>query len=172
MHTLFDGNTVLSYLPMDQTFKVCVKNFWQKRIILVCTDRWKSDIAAFLELDPGMTMTHRHPANRKTGSPFVPQVRLISEIGPSGPRTTSAACCNWPCFFRPYDVCEPNPPPHLIFLLVDGYVGSFCCMIREAFIYQSQTYLLLSLLMGDLCKSFCTYCEQTTTAALSYVWAC
>ena len=30
MQTSFHGNTVLSYLPMDQPLKVCVKHFWQK----------------------------------------------------------------------------------------------------------------------------------------------
>ena len=70
MKTLFNGNTVLSYLPVDQLVKVCVKNLWQKRVSLVRIDWWKSDIAAFLEHNPG-SMTNRHPANRKTGSPFV-----------------------------------------------------------------------------------------------------
>ena len=46
--TSFYGNTVLSYLPMDQPLKICVKQFWQKRVSLACIDRWKSDIAAFL----------------------------------------------------------------------------------------------------------------------------
>ena len=44
----------------------------KKRVSLVCIDREKSDIAAILELNPGISMIHRYPANRKTGSPFVP----------------------------------------------------------------------------------------------------
>ena len=30
MQTSFYGNTVLSYLPMDQPLQICVKHFWQK----------------------------------------------------------------------------------------------------------------------------------------------
>ena len=49
---LFDGNDVLYYLLMGQTLKICVKEMWQKSVNLVCIDRWKSDITAFLELNP------------------------------------------------------------------------------------------------------------------------
>ena len=65
---------ILCYLtsPWTKPWKYVSKIFDKKRVSLVCIDRRKSDIAAFLELNPGISMTHRHPANRKTGSPFVP----------------------------------------------------------------------------------------------------
>ena len=65
---------ILCYLtsPCTNPWKYVSNIFDKKRISLLCTDSWKSDIAAFLELNPGISMTHRHPANRKTGSPFVP----------------------------------------------------------------------------------------------------
>ena len=72
MQMLFDENTVLSYLSIDQPMKICVKEMWQKCDSLVCTDSQKSNIAAFLELNPGISITHRHPTNWKIGSPFVP----------------------------------------------------------------------------------------------------
>ena len=92
MQTLFVGNTVSPYLPMDQPVKICVKCFWQKTH-LVCIDRWKSDIAAFFKLNPGISMTHRHPANRKTGSSFVP------------PGETNFR--NWPLCPKDYICVEP-----------------------------------------------------------------
>ena len=58
--------------PWTNPWKYVSNIFDKKRVSLVCIDRLKSDIAAFLELNPGISMTHRHPANRKTGSPFVP----------------------------------------------------------------------------------------------------
>ena len=58
--------------PWTNPWKYVSNIFDKKRASLVCIDRRKSDIAAFLELNPGISMTHRHPANRKTGSPFVP----------------------------------------------------------------------------------------------------
>ena len=57
MQMLFYENTVLSNCPVDQTLKICVKEMWQKCVSLVCIDRWKSDIAAFLELNPGISIT-------------------------------------------------------------------------------------------------------------------
>ena len=65
---------ILLYLtfPWTNPWKYVSNIFDKKRVSLVCIDRWKSDIAAFLELNPGISMTHRHPTNRKTGSPFVP----------------------------------------------------------------------------------------------------
>ena len=58
--------------PWTNPWKYVSNLFDKKRVSLVCIDRRKSDIAAFLELNPGIYMTHRHPSNRKTGSPFVP----------------------------------------------------------------------------------------------------
>ena len=55
---------------------------------LVCIDSQISDIAAFLELNPGISMTHRHPANWKIGSPFVPPDETKFH---SGPRTICSA---------------------------------------------------------------------------------
>ena len=81
---LFDGNTVLPYLSMDQPLKIYVKEMWQKRVSLVCTDSWKSDLAAFFQLKPGISMTFRHPANWKIWSPFVPPDDTKFH---SGPRT-------------------------------------------------------------------------------------
>ena len=80
---------ILCYLtsPWTNPWKYVSKCFDKKRVSLVCIDRRKSDTAAFLELNPGISVTHRHPANRKTGLPLSLQVRLIHEIGPSGPRT-------------------------------------------------------------------------------------
>ena len=65
---------ILFYLTFSWTkpWKYVSNLFDKKRVSLVFIDSWKSDIAAFLELNPGISMTHRHPANRKTGSPFVP----------------------------------------------------------------------------------------------------
>ena len=65
---------ILCYLtsPWTNPWKYVSKIFDKKRVSLVYIDRQKRDIAAFLELNPGISMTHRHPANRKTGSPFVP----------------------------------------------------------------------------------------------------
>ena len=72
MQMLFDGNTVLHYFPMDQPLKICVKKYDKKCVGLFCSDSWKSDIAAFLELNPGISMTHRHPANWKIWFPLSP----------------------------------------------------------------------------------------------------
>ena len=76
MQKLFDGNTVLFYRPMDQTLKICVKEMWQKCVSLVCIDRWKSDVDAFLELNTGISMTHRQSANWKIGPLLSLQVGL------------------------------------------------------------------------------------------------
>ena len=79
---LFDVNTVLSYLPMDQPLKICVKEMWQKMRQSYLYWWLKSDIAAFLELNPGISMTHRYPANWKIGSPFVPPDETTFHCGP------------------------------------------------------------------------------------------
>ena len=65
---------ILFYLtfPWTNRWKYVSNSFDKKRVSLVCIDGWKSDIAAILELNPGISMTHRHPANRKIGSSFVP----------------------------------------------------------------------------------------------------
>ena len=65
---------ILFYLtfPWTNPWKYVSNIFGKKRVSLVYIDSWKSDIAEVLELNPGISMTHRHPANRKTGSPFVP----------------------------------------------------------------------------------------------------
>ena len=65
---------ILFYLtfPWTNPWKYVSNSFDKKHVSLVCIDNWKSDIAAFLELNPGISMTQRHPANRKIGSPLVP----------------------------------------------------------------------------------------------------
>ena len=65
---------ILFYLtfPWTNPWKYVSKSFDKKHISLVCIDRWKSDIAAFLKLNSRISMTHTHPVNRKIGSPFVP----------------------------------------------------------------------------------------------------
>ena len=77
---------ILCYLtfPWTKPWKYVSKKCDKKCVSLVCIDRWKSDIAAFLELNPGISMTHRHPANWKIGSPFVPPGETEFH---SGPRT-------------------------------------------------------------------------------------
>ena len=69
---------ILCYLtvPWTKSWKHVSNIFDKKCVSLVCIDRWKSDIAAFLELNPGFSMTHRHPANWKIGPPLSLQVRL------------------------------------------------------------------------------------------------
>ena len=78
---------ILCYLtvPWTKPWKYMSKKSDKKYVSLVCIDRWKNDIAAFLELNPGISMTHRHPANWKTGSPFVPPSETEFH---SGPRTS------------------------------------------------------------------------------------
>ena len=77
---------ILCYLtvPWTKPWKYMSKKCDKRYVSLVCIDRWKRDIAAFLELKPGIFMTHRHPANRKIGSPFVPPGETEFH---SGPRT-------------------------------------------------------------------------------------
>ena len=77
---------ILCYLtfPWTNPWKYVSKKCDAKHVSLLCTDSWKSDIAEFLELSPGISMTHRHPANWKIGSPFVPPNETKFH---SGPRT-------------------------------------------------------------------------------------
>ena len=77
---------ILCYLsfPWTNPWKYVSKKCDKKHVSLVCIDRGKSDIAAFLELNRGISMTHRHPANWKIGSPFVPPDETKFH---SGPRT-------------------------------------------------------------------------------------
>ena len=84
---------ILCYLtfPWTNSWKYVSKIYDKKRVSLVHIDWWKSDIAAFLELNPG-SMTNRHPANRKTGSPFV------------SPGETNF--CNWPLWPKDYWLAE------------------------------------------------------------------
>ena len=79
---------ILCYLTFQWTnpWKYGSKKCDKRRVSLVCIDSWKSDIVEFLELNPGISMTHRHPANWKIGSPFVPPDETKFH---SGPRTNT-----------------------------------------------------------------------------------
>ena len=89
---------ILCYLtvPWTKPWKYVSKKCDKRYVSLVCIDRWKSDIAAFLELNPGIFMTHRHPANRKIGSPFVPPGETEFH---SGPRTNTNTNVYWYSWF-------------------------------------------------------------------------
>ena len=78
---------ILCYIALPWTipWKYVWKKCDQKHVSLVCIDRWKSDKPAFFKLTPGISITHRHSANWKIGSPFVPPDETKFH---SGPRTT------------------------------------------------------------------------------------
>ena len=86
---------ILFYLtfPWTNHWKYVLNIFDKRRVSLVCIHRWKSYIAAFLELNPGFPWPTDIQLTEKQGLPLSLQVRLNSEIGPSGPRTK---CHSWP----------------------------------------------------------------------------
>ena len=69
---------ILCYLtfPWTNPWKYVSKKCDKKRVSLVSIDSWKSDIAELLELNPGISMTHRHLANWRIGPPLSLQIRL------------------------------------------------------------------------------------------------
>ena len=92
---------ILCYLtvPCTKPWKYMSKKWDTQCVSLVCIDRWKCDIAAFLELNPRISMTHWHPANWKIGSPFVPPCE--TEIH-SGPRTNLHLLATFVCQIHLY----------------------------------------------------------------------
>ena len=88
---------ILFYLtfPWTNPWKYVSNSFNKKRISLVCIDRWKSDKAAFLELNPRISLTHTHPANRKIRSPFVPPGETKFWNLPLWPKDYICQASNW-----------------------------------------------------------------------------